>query len=1449
MKKTIKKFLKNALSVALSVFMFANFFVGVASAVEKNKNGYITVAAMEAVAQNTPINAQVLTKMEKQYVKDVKFIVADSLEEAKESVPVGYTLLEEDLNQGAEVISSVDDVYLAYTTTTNPDEAITDIKMMNMQGGYVVSDYDTRIDNVGIEIKKMVAEFRDAVDAFVENYKKGTYGAKAAYHTLNAFTIDELDNKPLADYFIYSDVPDGFYLKLLMNAHTDILSSILSALTMAVQGEQGNTWLDRLAKIEDPHNVTNSLYWDGADALLPHFESFFTAYDSIDHELYRGSGGPLYAPPDDEGNRGSEMGEGDEGNSGSEIEKDGSESSVDLTGTEFFYELAYAVLEQYSFGDGSLISEWLVCPWLYTEMLYPLIEVLTPAEYAMMHLCGPLYMIFSIAMDEDVYMDYIEKANGIMQEMGGKCSVWVGVDTNLLRSSIAITDKACQAISETEAQQQFCDQGDSAADTLLYTAGAFAAIGLVSLGVGMLTLTVFGSSLFAGLLGSAAVAFTCKAAVVASIAGTVCSSAGVAGIVVALALAAVYLIILLVDWITGYYPELTEIPEYMYDYVIDGSDNGQFLLYEVAKDQNGNAVDVNAFDGKEWHAPYISRDKAAGAPIEADFIVRTGDGRLDEGYGALSAFGNINCENLNRYAFDDEVGGIFVSYRQKDLSGDYARGKYLSDVMLFTAEDEEHCKIKVKNANYVLYNVNLTPDADHCTYLGYRTTNKTSNALTDIRFASGYNSTQYNAGGGNLTYAEMGSVGNLTLYTTRISVFGSPITSNFTVVNDRKDAPVGYEPVNMFSGGPAISINNAEDGYLEEHKGYYLYFLPSKAYVSGTEYLGGIATMFEVPDEENKKSSGTEDSMANVLERLPYKKLASMRGNLDMEGAILYTTTYNPYRAIYNIGAMMNGKERGKYLSETITYDGLGYRLATRYAVIDAIGLEKAKITFDATIRGKSVNFTATEDDSRLYVAGVNGDKNAKPMTPSDIMVSENRDSVPEGFKPVNSFLVDSGKAVNLSGAFNYKIQYTTKRKITLTMSPMYMFIRGTAYQEGKYLSSLQIMSKEQMTSGKDIDCEDIDNSAMMSSLAGNGVHTLVNKNLNLEDSDNATYLGYTKDAKSRDPITDLLLYYAGETDQEPAGEYIMNNIKYQLVSDANLFCEENYDTKTCKRVYLYSTTNPAAGAPILDIQIDNTAIVDGWQTVRTQKGKALYDDMNEYSGSMWFIHMKRELPEPKYISEMVVGWGSDAEAKAMLLAAGCDYMLQKDFNNNVGEHSDYVYLGYKRTSDPNKAIRNIISVHDEDYTSFKKNGATYYKVEGNLNSYTNVFADDIYFFYTKDAKAGSPITSLGTSGSVANWSHGEGNRYVVETVLNQYGNPSDLNKGCGAHSDYIYLLQTRDKEDAGLVASMIGEGSVLIIITFAAVSACVIEGIYIVKKKRQHKQSHNTGTQPNSEE
>ena len=233
---------------------------------------------------------------------------------------------------------------------------------------------------------------------------------------------------------------------------------------------------------------------------------------------------------------------------------------------------------------------------------------------------------------------------------------------------------------------------------------------------------------------------------------------------------------------------------------------------------------------------------------------------------------------------------------------------------------------------------------------------------------------------------------------------------------------------------------------------------------------------------------------------------------------------------------------------------------------------------------------------------------------------------------------------------------------------------------------------------------------------------------------------------------------------------------------------------------------------------------------MKTQNGKALYDDMDAFESSMWFIHLKRTNEEPKYISEVVVGVGSsDADAKAVLIAAGCDYMLEKDLNNNVGLHSDYIYLGYKRTSDPNEAIRDLRTTHDDEVDFFVKNGATYHKIAGNLNSYTNIFADDIFLYYTKDAKADTPLISLETSSEPVNSTRN--GSYIVRTVVNQENKSSDLN--AGAAGDYIYLLQIRDEDDQTALASMIGSGSLLVVIALVVVSAGAIAWVSIAQKKR----------------
>lgn len=1398
MKNKFQRVLKCILCVILSLAMFS---------------GLSLPAFAQAQAQTT----------ETLYVKDVKLIHAKTKDEAKTHVPEGYILLEHDLNEGADTSYKV---YLAYSTTTNPDEAATDIKMMNMKGGFVLSDYEEQIKDVKDNVKNLANDVKIAAELFAKNYVKGTYGAKAAYRALSAFTVDDEGKENLADYLIYGDVADDFYIKFVLNAHRDILSAVISALAMAVQGELGNTWLDRLATLSNPGKIYEKpTYWDDSSMLWEHFYGFYEVYKTIDHSLYNGN--PTETPTDGEE-------EDDEPPKVPEVDLE-NQPQIENNGTELLYEIAYRTLAQYKFKTGESFNKWFLGDDVFAEgdelfeNFFCILEVMTPEELAMIRLCGPLYMILATGMDEVSYKDYIKRIEDIT---GGEsaCSIWEGVNTDLFRSSIGITDDAARKIAETEFEKELNNEGDSLGMAGLKSAGIIAACGAVSLGVGLITYYGFGAFMLTCFSGTSLTTAASVVSITGTIFGATALTAGVALVVIALVVAIIFLIIWIAELHAEKHPEYTEIPEFMYDYVEDGIGNSQFVLYEGVKFQDGRVADVNTWEGKEWHAMYVSHDKAAGAPIEADFIVRYGDGHIDDEYAGLSNFGYINAQNLNAYDFDDDVGGVFVTYRQAAIEGDYARKDYLSDVKLFNGDNAAKVAEELKNQKYTLYEMNLTPDSDKITYLGYKTTNNKSRALTDIRLTYGYNEKQYTTGSNKASYAASGSTGNgmLTLYVTTISLFGTPIRSDFLILNDR-NAPAGYEPVNFFSGGPAVNLNLRDGKFIDTEKSFYFYFLPTETYTGGKEYLGGIATIY---DEAMRYFDNGLGSTDRASEKLGYKTLYTSKSGDNLEGALVYSVTYNPYRAIYGITALKASSERGSAFAQTIFYDGVGYSLTRRFMVNDEDNVS-CKIT------------SAASNNTRLYTAGIYD--GGKPMLVSDLFVSTDRTVLPEGYTPVSAIFSGEGGAADLAKGFDQRLKALRPggQPKLINFDPFYLFVKGEGYKEGNYLTDIYIFSKQDLVSAseQEIDFDDIANAYVLNQMAASGAHNAILKNLNLADSDNATFIGYTKKVKTVgvDPITDIVLYYAGNTDAKPESSIVLEKITYKLVGEANIFGEEGDADAVCERVYLYYTTNPAAGSPIIDIQIDNTAILNGWETVRTQNKKALYDDMDDYSGNMWFIHMKRTTEDPKYISEVVVGvGGNDAEAKAVLIAAGCDYMLEKDFNNGVGAHSDHIYIGYKRTSNPNEAIYDLRTTHDDDVDSFVKNGATYYKIEGNLNSYTNIFADDIFLYYTRDSKAGTPITSLGTSGSVANWSHGEGNRYVVRTILNQHGKASDLNEG--ALGDYIYLLQTRDKQDEnGGTASMIGEGSVIVVSTFVLFSGCAFAAVCIVQKKRCVKASEDT--------
>ena len=129
----------------------------------------------------------------KKYVKEVILSYGDTEEAAKQWLTDnGYEVLDNNLNDGADdTFSTKRAVYLGYKTTSKADEAITDMKLMNMNGGYSVQDYQMLLSEQKDTIKVFFDNFKVAVQEYRNNYNAKQERAIAAHDMLNMLYDDD----------------------------------------------------------------------------------------------------------------------------------------------------------------------------------------------------------------------------------------------------------------------------------------------------------------------------------------------------------------------------------------------------------------------------------------------------------------------------------------------------------------------------------------------------------------------------------------------------------------------------------------------------------------------------------------------------------------------------------------------------------------------------------------------------------------------------------------------------------------------------------------------------------------------------------------------------------------------------------------------------------------------------------------------------------------------------------------------------------------------------------------------------------------------------------------------------------------------------------------------------------------------------------------------------------
>ena len=431
--------------------------------------------------------------------------------------------------------------------------------------------------------------------------------------------------------------------------------------------------------------------------------------------------------------------------------------------------------------------------------------------------------------------------------------------------------------------------------------------------------------------------------------------------------------------------DYTDMPSLLYE--SKKTSNGvRVVKYNaVTEPYRGRIGDLNAYEGNKWNLLYLSHDSDAGSPVvvpdgKDPFYFKTNDSSTPEGYQPLAQFGQLTAADLNVGAYEvkkDQKNFLFYA-TEKSQNGSNtgetaSSGKYIGDLKLFTADTVERCKAKITTAsgNYLALDYNLGTATAPC-YIGYSLTDQENNAVKDIRFFVGENASSLTFGGAEYTLSgELPSGGGV--YISRSSLVGTPIGSELSCIKSPEDAPEGWEPIIHFSGAPVALFG-------EKGEQFAIYFEPKVKYTQGNPYVGGFCfyqadyqcwlTSNDKPlgaDDETQRKESVEEMLSILrwqkggiatdltgqktsdpipdtatLTEADIDNAVDLCSALSYQGAkntyaakynvvkthlyLIYSLTYNPYRAIRDVALYSTATANNNTLFTTLSKELVFYQ-------------------------------------------------------------------------------------------------------------------------------------------------------------------------------------------------------------------------------------------------------------------------------------------------------------------------------------------------------------------------------------------------------------------------------------------------------------------------------------------------------------------------------------------
>ena len=593
-----------------------------------------------------------------EFVSEVALIYEDSVEDALEEIEgTGWKLFEYDLNANADKTFD-DGVYLIYKTTTNVEDAITDLRVMDMYGGYSTTNYRQQLEKTRSQYMQAIADLRVAVNEFKELYETGDEMAKLAYRQMNYYkdvkTVGGTETDMLMGDFFLNLPTDEKIVQVFMEGNSFVVGNLVSLIAVGISGASGTTLSTRIAeKYAIKDTLTDTEYYDAADALATSFASIkakLLRYDALFEE---------YNLDDEE-----------------------------MTDEEFTFITEYAViadlLTTIAMGETTL-AEFIRGDWEIKD-LYPIVAAFTPGQNALIEM-GQLETVLKYNSPSKPISALTETLNELEESLRDEngnlkvFDVYAGVDREIFKGDFAMTNAA-------ERQQALTgetwDWGSAASRSTGMTVGYIVssvvdvAMAGVAIGIGVkqamlkATYTAASKVLEAGGLDQWAyeaarqafdTAFFNKYNFTAKWAGVKVNLA-ISAVAVALIIAGCYGI---ATWYNYYNPDYLEIPNTLID--VRETDLGdKYIKYTAAKVfEDGKLskknADFNAYEGKEWVALYYTKDATAGNCLTPKFVYSESSSTVARRHQGISMFGETKAFNLNSHVYNDDAPGVYVTIR------------------------------------------------------------------------------------------------------------------------------------------------------------------------------------------------------------------------------------------------------------------------------------------------------------------------------------------------------------------------------------------------------------------------------------------------------------------------------------------------------------------------------------------------------------------------------------------------------------------------------------------------------------------------------------------------------------------------------------------------------------------------------------------------------------------